>query len=264
MHIMLRAYKKALCYFSITYNRSMERTWFIHENYKIRGPFSIETVFKNIENGEIGRRAYIWARGQKEWILVSEWEKDRKRLPVQSDHSRKRWKLKFGRKVLENLDFREILVELRKLNDYQWVSVSLQESEEWTPFYSSHIFMEALGLSRRRFPRVPLMGLAKITNEDSGSSYVVKTSTVGQGGLGVYGLGPSFVSGTKVKLKVESDDLSAVIRADGTVVYNTDQGFVGISFNQLFGESRETIVEYVKLFMAENHTPEKGKDSTQN
>ena len=188
-------------------------------------------------------------------------KKINKNFSIQSDQSQKIWKLKFGQKVLRDLNFGEMLVELKKISDYQWVSVSLQESENWIPFYSSHIFMDALGLSRRRFPRVPLMGLAKIINEDSGSSYVVKTSTIGEGGLGVYGLGPSFTSDTKVKVRVESDDLGTVIKADGTVVYNTDQGFVGISFNQLFGESRKIIVEYVKLFTTNDHGLEKKKDS---
>jgi|GEM_PF-4720266 len=93
------------------------------------------------------------------------------------------------------------------------------------------------------------MGLAKITRQTSRFSYVVKTATLGQGGMGVYGLGSNFEVGTEIQIKVESEDLSAPLNVTGKVVYNTDKGFVGISYKNISAEGKAIILDYINRFM---------------
>jgi hypothetical protein len=131
------------------------------------------------------------------------------------------------------------------------VSVCQADEDNWIPVYSSFAFMEALNLSRRHFLRAPLMGLAKVTKDNSRFSYVVKTATIGQGGIGLYGLGPNFDVGTQVTLKVESEDLTSTISVNGIVVYNTNQGFIGIRFGALAAESTSVIVDYMMRFQGD-------------
>lgn len=223
-------------------------TWFVHHDEKILGPFPTERVLADLKSGELSYSAYIWSKGQVEWVPISDWETNLEKLMAESEDVHKLWKLRTPRQVFEDLSFEQVLKELKAMDNFQMVTVCPKGSENWTSVYSSYPFMEALNLSRRNFLRAPLMGLAKITRQSSRFSYVVKTATLGQGGIGVYGLGPNFEEGTGVTLRVESDDLSQSITIQGTVVYNTPQGFVGIRFGELEAESTAIIMEYMQKF----------------
>ena len=232
-------------------------TWFVHHEEKILGPFSTEQVLKDLQNGELSYSAYIWAKGQVEWVPISEWESNLDSMISPDEKPNQLWKLRSPKFLKEQMTFAETVKSLKSLDNFQLVSISPQDEEDWVPIYSSYTFMEALNMSRRNFMRAPLMGLAKVTKDGSRFSYVVKTSTVGQGGLGVYGLGPNFEPGTQVQLKIESEDLNAAISANGTVVYNTDQGFVGIRFGELTAETNSLILEYIRRFKEKEVEPHK-------
>lgn len=223
-------------------------TWFVHHDEKILGPFSTEKILKDLKDGEISYGAYIWSKGQVEWIPVSDWENNLEKILSRSADNHKKWKLRTPKEVIEDLGFDDVVEALKTMDNFQMVAVCPEDSSEWTPVYSSYPFMEALNLSRRNFLRAPLMGLAKVTRDASRFSYVVKTATIGQGGIGVYGLGPNFEPGTHLGLRIESEDLEDPITVNGTVVYNTSQGFVGIRFGELQAESTAIIIDYMKRF----------------
>ena len=232
-------------------------TWFVHHEEKILGPFSTDKILKDLKDGELSYGAHIWSKGQVEWVPISEWENNLDKLKALSDGSHKKWKLRTQKEVLMDLSFDDVVENLKVLENFQMVAVAPNETNNWVPVYSSYPFMEALNLSRRNFLRAPLMGLAKVTRDASRFSYVVKTATLGQGGIGVYGLGPNFEPGTQVTLRVESEDLNATINVNGTVVYNTDQGFIGIRFGEIQAESTAIIVEYMKRFQSETEPNQK-------
>lgn len=232
-------------------------TWFVHHDEKILGPFTTDKILKDLKDGEISYGAYIWSKGQVEWVAVSDWERNLDKMSAMTDSDGKKWKIRTPKGTVEDLDFNQVVGELKELESLQMVAVANQDSNNWIPVFSSYPFMEALNLSRRNFLRAPLMGLAKITRDASRFSYVVKTATIGQGGIGVYGLGPNFEPGTQVTLKVESEDLGTSINVNGTVVYNTDQGFVGIRFGEVQAESNAIILDYMKRFQGQE--PEKSK-----
>ena len=226
-------------------------TWFVHHDEKILGPFSTEKILQGLKDGEISYGAYIWSKGQVEWLAVAEWESNLEKILATSEGSPQKWKLRTPKEVTEDLSFDEVVNELKQMDNFQMVAVSPMSSEDWIPVYSSYPFMEALNLSRRNFLRAPLMGLAKVSQGSSRFSYVVKTATVGQGGIGVNGLGTNFEPGTQVTLRIESEDLTATINVSGTVVYNTSQGFVGIRFGELQAESTAVLMDYMKRFQGD-------------
>lgn len=223
-------------------------TWFVHHDEKILGPFTTEKIIKDLKEGELSYAAYIWSKGQVEWIAISDWESNLDNLRAAQESNGHLWKLRTPKSVTDDLSFDQVVEELKGMDNFQMVAVAPSDSEQWTPIYSSYTFMEALNLSRRNFLRAPLMGLAKITRDASRFSYVVKTATIGKGGLGVYGLGPNFEPGTTVQIKIESEDLSASLSTNGTVVYNTAQGFIGIRFGEMQAETSAIIIEYLKRF----------------
>ncbi len=224
-------------------------TWFIHLEDKILGPFPTDQILRDLKSGEIGYGAHIWSKGQVEWTPIADWENNLDHLLAMSgDQSQQKWRLRMPKKVIENLNFDQVILELKKQENFSRIAVSPQAQEKWTPIYSSYAFMEALNLSRRNFLRAPLMGLAKITKDGSRFSYVVRTATLGQGGMGVYGLGAHFEVGTQVVLRIESEDLKVPIHVNATVVYNTDQGFVGLRFGDLTAENLTIVVDYLRRF----------------
>lgn len=232
-------------------------TWFVHHEEKILGPFTTEKILQDLKDGEISYGAYIWSKGQVEWIPVSDWENKLDDLVAFSDQSKREWKIRTKNDVVNSLTFDEVVNALKVMPNFNTVAVAPEDSQEWVPIYSSYAFMEALNMSRRNFLRAPLMGLAKVTRDGSRFSYVVKTSTIGQGGIGVYGLGPNFDHGTEVAMRIESEDLSSPINVTGTIVYNTEKGFVGIRFGELQAESIAVIIDYMKRFQNEQAVTEK-------
>lgn len=231
-------------------------TWFIHHDEKILGPFSTAKILRDLKEGELSYAAYIWSKGQVEWLPISEWENNIDKLSSVSDGSAKKWQIRTPKGTLGDLSFNQVVESLKVMDNFQMVSVCPEDEDNWVPVYSSYPFMEALNISRRNFLRAPLMGLSKITRDGSRFSYVVKTATIGQGGVGVYGLGPNFEPGTQVSLKIESEDLATTISVNGTVVYNTDQGFVGIRFGEMQAESTAVIIDYMKRFKNDEIVPD--------
>lgn len=229
--------------------------WFIHDDANILGPLDTEQVKSKLRSGEVSYSSHIWSEGQVEWQPLSTWEDHVNANELKLDYERLKWKLRESQdKTMENLSYQEVIMALKKYPDLKRVAVSFQDEDQWTPVYSSYIFMEALGLSRRNFLRAPLMGLAKVSRSQTRFSYVVKTSTIGPGGIGLYGLASNFTPGTPIQLRIESEDLQGSIHVSGVIKYHTDQGFVGIAFDELKPESKELITNYIGRFQSESFT----------
>jgi len=227
--------------------------WFLNINDQIQGPFSAEQILTNFKNGSIPYSSHVWAKGQIEWLPITEWEEhyDKLTQAAVGAQAEQIWKIKFSEgRIEERLKMPMALDILKKKSTLKNVLVCPQGESEWIPIYSSHMFMEALNLSRRSYQRAPLLGLAKVTRSESRFSYVVKTAVIGQGGLGVHGLGSNFQVGTNVTIKVESESLTAPLNVQGEIVYSTPQGFSGVSFEKISAEARSIILGYVKKFEA--------------
>ena len=223
--------------------------WFVHYDEKILGPFSKEHILQDLKKGNISYSSYIWSKGQVEWMSASDWENNLDTIMAKSEEPGQKWRLKTPEGIQENLSFNQVLEKLKTMEDFQMVATAPAQSQEWMPIYHSYPFMEALNLSRRSHLRAPLMGLAKVIHKESRFSYIVKTATIGQGGLGVYGLGANFQPGDQVSLKIESIDLCPnPLNLNGIIAYNTAQGFVGIRFDELHAEPASIIVNYVRRF----------------
>lgn len=228
--------------------------WFLNVNDNIQGPYPAEEIMAQLKKGVLPYSALVWAKGQVQWIPLAEWEQNFDQLAKLDIHSQAEqlWKLQISGRVEGEMNISTVLAKLKKRESLNGVLVSPQNENQWVPIYSSYMFMEALNLSRRNFLRAPLLGLAKVTRSNSRFSYVVKTATIGQGGLGVYGLGSNFEVGTTVHLKVESENLTAPLNVQGKVVYHTNQGFIGISMENISAEASSIILAYVKQFRESN------------
>ena len=116
-------------------------TWFIHHDEKILGPYTTEKILQDLKDGEISYGAYIWSKGQVEWVPVSDWETNLDNILAASGNSHKQWKLRTPKEVKEDLSFHQVLDELKVMENFQMVAISPENTDEWTPVYSSYPFM---------------------------------------------------------------------------------------------------------------------------
>lgn len=122
------------------------------------------------------------------------------------------------------------------------------DGDAWDSIFNNSVFLNALELTRRKFPRVPIVATAKVTKSDSKFSYLVKVNIIGQGGIGITGLGKNFPIGTEVDLRIESPSMTVPLHAEGRVVYHSRDGITGIEFAAMNAEAESLIIEYVNRF----------------
>lgn len=237
--------------------------WFIYHKNSVLGPFTTHEVNTQVQAGKFNDESFIWWKGEKDWISISSWEKDYpeiiKRLEA---HFSVEWKVKIHDYVTQSLSFEAALDFLKQHELSNHIFICKSDSPEaWDSIFNNSIFLNALELTRRKFPRVPIVGSAKISRSDSKFSYLVKVNIMGQGGMGVSGLGKNFPTGTEVDVRLESPSLAAAIHAEGRVIYHTKDGLTGVEFSAMNAESESMIIEYINKFSTNNKSQKSNSEA---
>lgn len=229
---------------------SVKVEWFVYINSNVQGPYSTEQLRSRLDQGLVKEDAFVWWKGQQEWMPVRSWESyiDDNYIGQPDVENKKIWNIRIHDKTLSNLSFNELLEKLKTIQNYTHVSVRQNESSEWENIYARQEILTELGMSRRKFLRAPLMGSAKVVKDGSRFSYIVKTATLGQGGMGLIGQGTNLSVNSTVNIKVESTDLSAPLNLSGTVLYMLKSGFIGVKFANANAESQTIIMDYLRKF----------------
>lgn len=243
----------------------MQIEWFVFHKNSILGPYSTEDVRTHISSGKIPSDSFIWWKGEKDWTSIDDWQKYFPEIIRRLElHYKVNWKVKHGKNITEYMSFDSCLQYLKLLdlnNTIFLCKETVDNRDEWESIFSNTIFLNALEMNRRKSPRVPIVATAKISKLNSKFSYLVKVNTVGQGGMGVTGLGKNFPTGTTIELKLESPSLSTLVVAEGNILYHTKDGIAGIEYTLINDESRATLIEYVKQFTPSNSATETKKAS---
>lgn len=228
----------------------MKVEWFLYINSNVSGPFTTQEIREKLDRGQISSDTHIWWKGQQEWLPIRAWESyiEDNNLEEENSDQKKIWNLKIHEKTILNINLRELVEKLKGIQNYTHVSVRKTDSAEWENIYARQEILTELGLSRRKFLRAPLMGSARIIREGSRFSYVVKTASLGQGGIGFLGQGTNITINSNVTMKVESPDLTGPLNVSGTVMYMLKSGYIGIKFSNTSAESQTIIMDYLKKF----------------
>lgn len=227
----------------------MSIEWFIYNKNSVSGPFSTEDVKGQLSTETVDDNSFIWWKGEKDWIPVTKWAEDFETIIVKLEENLSElWRVKHSDSVSNYMSFDEAVEYVKNLQLEEGILINKKDAPQWESVYSHTVFLNALEMSRRQFPRVPIVANAKISKADSKFSYLVKANMIGQGGVGIHGLGKNFSIGTVIDLRLESPSLNGVIHAEATVIYHTDLGTSGVRFNALNAESQSLIVEYVNRF----------------
>lgn len=237
----------------------MKLEWFIYHKNSVLGPFATKDVQVQVEAGKFSPNSFIWWKGEKDWITISKWLTDYPEIIKKLDaHFNVEWRLKVNDQVSQYMSFESCLEQLKTTELTNSIFISKKgDGNSWDSIFNNSIFMNALELTRRKFPRVPIVATAKVTKSDSKFSYLVKVNIIGQGGIGISGIGKNFPTGTEVDIRIESPSLSIPIHAEGKIVYHTRDGVSGLEFGAMNAESESIIIEYVNRF---NQTSNSGNN----
>ncbi len=228
----------------------MKLEWFIYHKNSVLGPFATNEVQVQVEAGKFSPNSFIWWKGEKDWITISKWLTEYPEIIKKLEaHFNVEWRLKVNDQATPFMSFEKCLDQLKIVELTNSIFIAKKgDGEAWDSIFNNSIFMNALELTRRKFPRVPIVATAKVTKSDSKFSYLVKVNIIGQGGIGISGIGKNFPTGTEVDIRIESPSLSIPIHAEGKIVYHTRDGVSGLEFAAMNAESESIIIEYVNRF----------------
>lgn len=233
----------------------MQIEWFIYHKNTVFGPFSTDDVNTHVDSGRFDGECFIWWKGEKDWIPVSQWQQS---LPAiikkLESHYNVEWKIRTPELTTDLMSFELCIEFLKKVELKNGIYICKSGSNNWENIYSNSIFMNALEMTRRKFPRVPVVATAKISKSDTKFSYLVKVNMIGEGGIGVTGLSKNFPIQGKIEIKLEGPNFPTPLFAEGKVVYHSKDGLTGIEFDAVTAEVRASIIDYVNQFQGNKAT----------
>lgn len=227
----------------------MNIEWFVYHKNSVLGPFNTDDINHQLDTGKINQDSFIWWKGEKDWIPILQWRDNYESIISRLEsHYSVEWRIKAEGTISPYMQFDDCIEYIKNISLKQDIFINQKDQENWENIFTNSIFLSALEMSRRKFPRVPIVATAKISKSDSKFSYLVKVNIVGEGGIGISGLGKNFPTGTTVDIKLESPSLTMPVHAEGKILYHTKEGLTGIEFETVNAESQSVIIEYINRF----------------
>jgi hypothetical protein len=229
----------------------MNLMWFVCSNDVVSGPFKTEEVQTKLSTGQLPAGAFIWWKGQHEWMPIGTWQTQLTQIvsATQVNPQNQIWYLDLGTgSPIGPLTQKELLDHLNRLESLNRVNLWTAGMANWQKIFEFHDIMDRLGISRRESPRAPLMGTVALTrSNDEPGSFVLKAASISVGGIGLTG-SHDLQKEDQLSLLVKSSEFQGGLHVRGTVAYVTSNGYVGIRFHKVSAETHAMIFDYVKRF----------------
>lgn len=230
----------------------MSQIWFLYVDDIVSGPFTTDQVNSQLGSGQVSPNAFIWWKGQTEWIPLKNWQSQLSDImqSMQKDVRKQNqvWYMDIGNSQVGPITQTELIEHLKAtphLNKIRLWSVGMKQ---WTSLFELGEVMDLLGLSRRENLRAPIMGTVAVNRStDDPKGFVLKATTISVAGMGVSG-SHDLRAGDLVSLVIKSNGFKSSIHLRGEVTYVTSQNFAGIRFLQAPAETQSLILAYVKKF----------------
>lgn len=233
-----------------------DQKWFILSQDVVRGPYDKSGVESALPSTT---EPLIWGRGQTEWLPPDQWEKmllDMESVISRAKQQQEReWRVRNGEQELPVMNYAKMLDYLRDQADHSNVLIWTEGYSEWKEIYQIHKLLDDLGVSRRRHPRVPIMG--QVECEGPSGKFSARALSISEGGLGMTD-SPGVKIGDKFKIHLKSPNLFAALHANAEVVFSAGDGYAGMKFTGLASEAKASIIEYVNKF---NNTARSGTNA---
>lgn len=222
-----------------------EKRWFLLLEGQVTGPYGANEIENRVENA---KNALVWGRGQAEWMPPENWRVVLKKILAEralEQQQNREWKMRVDHKELTPMLFDELVETLKDYTDLSAVRIWTEGFEEWKEVFQVRKVMEELGISRRKHPRVPIMGT--VTGTVAAGELNAKAVSISEGGVGANNA-KELQIGEKFNAVIASPNLFLGINCTMEVVYVSQDGYAGLRFLGLPGEAKASIIEYVKKF----------------
>lgn len=223
----------------------MEKIWFIYDSNFVSGPYSTEAIQSKLDTGNIKSECKIWWKGQRDWIEIANWQKNLGNFEesISSQEEAVWYALKDGHTLGPNTKSQliEILSSLANLSQ---VRVWKKGQEKWSTVYQYNDISDQLGITKRKYPRAPIIGEVIIEDKKGKNSYVA--ATISEGGLGVTGQ-IHLNTGDEVDVVLRSPLLVTSVHAKAVVRHITEK-YCGLEYVNLHKETKGLLVDYVNQF----------------
>lgn len=210
----------------------------------MQGPYEIHEIESLIEKDPT---SLIWGRGLSEWVGSDKWKehiKDEKQNPPEPP-TEPQWKYRYGQKEFGPMPYPELIHQLKKISDPQYLTLWSDEFNEWREIYLVNKVADELGVSRRNHPRVPIMGTLHC--DIPKGAIDIKVISISEGGLGA-GEASQLEIGEKFKGVLTSPNLFISLNCVCEVMHIGKDGYAGIRFTNLPIEAKSAVIEYVNKF----------------
>lgn len=212
---------------------------------QVEGPLDENQIEHEIP---LSQKPMIWGKGLSDWLTPDEWKLENQKIKSADQENQKKslWKWKLGDDEHGPMPYKELIMQLRKLQDPGPALLWNDSYGLWKDIYSVPSLIDELGISRRDHPRVPIMGTLQIESDRGAIS--ARVISISEGGLGL-NCPEKLILGERFKGVLTSPNLYIKsVNCACEVVFNGNDGYIGIRFTQIPTEAKSSIIEYVKRF----------------
>jgi hypothetical protein len=222
--------------------------WFILIDGQVTGPFEPTDIESKITGDDSSQ---IWGRGYSEWMTPPKWRIALKETPAPASMDAEvqpLWKIRVDGQEKLPLRYADMIALLKTIKDVSSVDIFSDKNGYWQEVYSFPQVADALGISRRAHPRVPIVGTLQC--ESPKGDFSCRVISISEGGIGINDA-KDLVIGDRFKGTLTSPNLYTTINATCEVVYVGGDGYAGLRFATIPTEFKSSIIEYVNKFATE-------------
>ncbi len=221
----------------------MSRKWFIYYQENVTGPFAAETIYHSHFKNK--KDILLWSKGQKSWLSFQNWRKYYNQLKAINSQKPKLWYAENRGEQFGPYTKDQLIQFLSYHKDLSQIYLWTEGQEQWARLFEFNTIMEAIGITRRKFVRAPIVGRVSITR---GTQIFYKDiSNISVQGLGIKNAF-ELKAGDLVILKIQSLLIVEDFQAQATIKYVNPSGYAGIEFSKISERSKAYLQDYVKQF----------------
>lgn len=219
--------------------------WFLLQDDNVRGPLTTEQVKSEIREGKTQSSTLIWSRLQDHWRTLSWWQAELPNLLQRDGEKRdnRLWHYAADGASFGPFTRSQLTKELGNVRDKNEVLLWTKGMPNWGHIYEFPDVMDEIGVSRRQHPRAKITGSVVVKTQTQ--TYVGQMSMISAGGCGITGV-TQVLPGERVNLDIKCSSFPEPVRTKAEVRYVTENGFVGLKFEQISTEAQARIIEYVR------------------
>ena len=229
----------------------MKRSWFVHKNGLVLGPFLESEVTNQLSAGALDKACLVWSRSTSEWTPLEQWDviKNGSLVSAKSEAARV-WYCDSGSgESLGPITEVELVQLLRGFENLDNIKLWTEGMKDWSRIFDLPNVLDLVGISRREHPRAPIIGQAALTLLEPGArTQMAPLQTISIGGLGARMAEGGLSRGDRVQILIKSPDLGATVHASGVVMYVARSGVLGLRFVEISAEARALIFDHVRKF----------------